>query len=140
MESMYDRLGDLLNKALETGEFPGNKEPSIGENEDQTDTAYKAAPENAGHTVSEQGRNNTRQVVSSNKIKRDIPQKVINAFGILGLNTDVTIVNCKKAYRKKLKRYHPDNNSINPIVQKVAAKKTDELITAYQIACAWLEK
>lgn len=68
---------------------------------------------------------------------KPVPPEVIAAFKLLGVDPLSSPEECLKAYRSKLKRYHPDNNSDNPIVQKVAAQKTRELIKTYKIIRQW---
>ncbi len=68
---------------------------------------------------------------------KSVPPDVKEAFKLLGVDSLSSPEECLKAYRTKLKRYHPDNNSDNPIVQKVAAQKTRELIKIYKIIRQW---
>jgi len=133
MDSMYDRLGDLLNEALSSGGIPKKETEKDGE-------TLKKQP--GGRTV--QG--NKQRVVRGNgsgesqTVLPPVPSDIAGALFFLGIGPDATPDECRTAYRKKLKRYHPDNNSVNPVVQKVASAKTEELVTAYRLASAWLGK
>lgn len=117
-ESMFDKLGDLLSEALDSGKIP-QKDASLnsdsGESE-KTDSSKKAE----------------RIPIP--------PYDVADALKTLGLTADLTYKEAHDAYRKKVKQFHPDKNSNNPVVQKVAKEKTESFISAWKIAEPWYKK
>ena len=38
-----------------------------------------------------------------------------------------------RAYKKKLMYFHPDRYASNPVLEKVATKKTEQIIEAYKL-------
>lgn len=57
------------------------------------------------------------------------------AYALLGVDAGAGEKEVKAAYRAKLKMFHPDENSSNPVVQKVAKQKTIEVMEAYRLLC-----
>lgn len=56
------------------------------------------------------------------------------AYSILGLKSNSTIEEIKLIYKKRLKEYHPDLvANLGEDLQKLAKKKTQEIISAYQL-------
>jgi len=121
MSSMYDRLGDLLNEALENGSIPQSA---------TADSDTSSSPD-TGSTGTAQPEDSPPPAV---------PADTAAAFKFLGLPVTASLDECRKAYKTKLKRYHPDNNSDNPVVQKVASRKTDELVQAFSTVSAWIKE
>ena len=108
MDSMFDRLGELLHDALESGQIPQQKKRNCGTQVPQ-------------------------------KIK-EMPQNVRDAFDILGMEYSAAYIECRIQYHERLKMFHPDGNSSNSTVQKVASAKTTELIAAWKTISTWFEK
>lgn len=54
-------------------------------------------------------------------------------FQILGLGEDATQQRVKEAYRDSVKAWHPDRFSHDPIFQKKAEKKLQEINHAYEV-------
>jgi DnaJ like chaperone protein len=54
------------------------------------------------------------------------------AFRILGVNSSATKDEVKKAYKEKLKYFHPDRYQENEILQKVATNKTRQIVSSYE--------
>ena len=115
--SSYDKLGDLLKDAIDNNEFPKSRQE-----EKKEQKKYEAEP--ATETVFE----------TEKKSEQTNPKllKFKNEFKILKLEpTDDTYI-IKEQYHKLLKKYHPDNVPKLPLVQKTAAKKTQEIVEAYK--------
>ncbi len=73
-----------------------------------------------------------RENVSSKA--RKIPnQQEKDALKILGLTGSENLDEAKKAYREKLKTFHPDRNKENPLLQKIAREKTAAILDAWKI-------
>lgn len=109
----YDKLGELLRKAIETNDFPKQSE--------HVDSAH---PE--------------PEISPYEKEKPEIPPdprfiKFSKEFEILKLKPTNDLNKIKEAYHRMLKKYHPDNVPKLNLVQKTAAKKTQEVIEAYRL-------
>jgi DnaJ-domain-containing protein 1 len=73
----------------------------------------------------------SRKGDKKNKISDVNIQKSIHLYKIFNLNYGCTIEELKDSYRKLLKKYHPDNFEGFPETQKMAERKTQELISAF---------
>ena len=60
-----------------------------------------------------------------------LPDRIKKACETLGVKAGADENEIRSAYRKKLKLFHPDSNSENETVQRVAHKKTEEIVEAY---------
>ncbi|MBQ2081594.1 MAG: DnaJ domain-containing protein, partial [Treponema sp.] len=58
---------------------------------------------------------------------------------LLGIETSATPDDVKKAYKEKIKYYHPDKYNDNPVLQKVATDKTRQVVESYKLLCDFLE-
>ncbi|MEE1213297.1 MAG: DnaJ domain-containing protein [Treponema sp.] len=105
----YDRLGEMLSDALENGfeRYKKRPEKATGPKKNQDD-----------EIPSEE---NTVQHFSDTK-----------ALKVLGLTEEAEEKDVKEAYRKLLKKYHPDNIPDLPFMQDTAARKTREIVDAYR--------
>lgn len=102
---MFDKLGDLLSDALDSGIIFKQEE--------------KQAPKE--------------------QIKPVYPPEIIAAFKKCGISEDLNYPAAKQAYREKLKYYHPDGKNDNPVLQKVAKEKTENLIENWKIIEKYFE-
>ena len=66
-----------------------------------------------------------------------LPDRIKKAYDALGVKAGADESEIRSAYRKKLKRFHPDSNSENETVQRVAHKKTEEIVEAYKAILAY---
>ena len=57
------------------------------------------------------------------------------AYGILGLTSDATLADVKKAYRKLARQHHPDRNNADP----VAIDRFRRITEAYEYLSAHLK-
>lgn len=69
-----------------------------------------------------------------------LPQKVLAAYTALGLKAGADEKEIKAAWREKIKTFHPDSNSKNDTVQKVAKQKTLEVMAAYEVLLSFFGK
>ena len=60
-----------------------------------------------------------------------LPDHIKKACEMLGVKAGADESEIRSAYRKKLKLFHPDSNAENETVQRVAHKKTEEIVEAY---------
>ena len=66
-----------------------------------------------------------------------LPDHIKKACETLGVKAGADESEIRSAYRKKLKRFHPDSNAENETVQRVAHKKTEEIVEAYKAILAY---
>ena len=66
-----------------------------------------------------------------------LPDHIKKAYEALGVKAGADESEIRSAYRKKLKRFHPDSNTENETVQRVAHKKTEEIVEAYKAILAY---
>ena len=123
-DSMYDRLGDMLSDALESGDFFSS--PHVEANETDA-TGETDAPAETESSVEEK----PRQKPFSAAEKK--------AASVLGLGEAASLEEVKKAYREKLKYFHPDRHGDNPVLQKVAREKTRQVIEAWETLRAFFD-
>lgn len=140
MSDYFEKLGNLLNEALEKGEIPvsNNKDESV-KTESETNTASNE------NTQQEQQKTFTfktnffkrkRTVATAQIIKNNdynyIPQlspELQSAFNLLGLNYPCTWKEVNKKYHSLLKQTHPDTKKSE---QQITTQIND-LQNAYQL-------
>ena len=66
-----------------------------------------------------------------------LPDHIKKACETLGVKAGADESEIRSAYRKKLKLFHPDSNAENETVQRVAHKKTEEIVEAYKAIRAY---
>ena len=150
MPDMYDKLGEMLNEALESGEIPqsqiNNDQNELPENE-----------EDSGHfdfKEAEKSTKNTRKTVKSEKKQQiptgevikmhkytynmQLPPQIQTALTTLDIAYPFTQKDITTAYHNKLKEAHPDTqNTIqtSKTVQNNRQYTVDEIKNVYQILC-----
>ncbi|WP_407400907.1 J domain-containing protein [Treponema sp.] len=148
METMYDRLGDLLSETLEAGHVKFVK-PKISDNQSQKkepsvkEPEVDAQKEKLGQTRTEnrgQKKNSTeyeKSYASGQKatgtIIKYVSPELERAYRLLGIPMGSSKDDVKKAYKEKLQYYHPDKHIGNPILEKVATDKTRQVVDAYNL-------
>ena len=68
---------------------------------------------------------------------RPVPAELRGDFAELGLTPEATPGECKEAYKKFLKVYHPDRHAGNPDDMKKATEKTAQVNAAYDRLERW---
>ncbi len=102
MTSPYDKLGDLLNEALEKGEL-------------------NSSPQNKNNEYKKNKEKNCQFIYKS-----------IQPYNIFNITPGICFSEIKKVYRNLLKKYHPDNVKNFPQMQKTATEKTTLIVQAYK--------
>jgi DnaJ-domain-containing protein 1 len=128
LDSQYDKLGEMLKDAIKSGKFPESEKDSKKQNQQkikQENLNQKTKKENSEKEFY------SRKGDKKNKISDVNIQKSIHLYKIFNLNYGCTIEELKDSYRKLLKKYHPDNFEGFPETQKMAERKTQELISAF---------
>ena len=166
-ETMYDRLGDLLSKTLETGfvktAAPGKKVKDGARKKNTEQKLRSAAEQNQTATRRENTANrrentSTRRENTANRrentathrenrqsfvyhsaVKKITPE-LARAYRLLGITFSATTEDVKKAYKEKIKYYHPDRHTVNAVMQKIATDKTRQVVEAFTIIMKFLEQ
>lgn len=172
-ETMYDRLGDLLSKTLETGFVKTaapdkkvkdgarkkNTEQKLRSSAEQNQTATRR--ENTAtrreNTTTRRENTSTRRENTANRrentathenrqsfvyhsaVKKITPE-LARAYRLLGITFSATTEDVKKAYKEKIKYYHPDRHTVNAVMQKIATDKTRQVVEAFTLIMKFLEQ
>lgn len=172
-ETMYDRLGDLLSKTLETG-FVKTAAPSKkvkdGARKKNTEQKLRSAAEQnqtathrentanrrentatrrentanrrentATHRENTATHENRQSFVYHSAVKKITPE-LARAYRLLGITFSATTEDVKKAYKEKIKYYHPDRHTVNAVMQKIATDKTRQVVEAFTLIMKFLEQ
>ena len=178
-ETMYDRLGDLLSKTLETGfvktAAPGKKVKDGARKKNTEQKLRSAAEQNKTATHRENTANrrentatrrentanrrentathrentathentstheNRQSFVYHSAVKKITPE-LARAYRLLGITFSATTEDVKKAYKEKIKYYHPDRHTVNAVMQKIATDKTRQVVEAFTLIMKFLEQ
>ena len=173
-ETMYDRLGDLLSKTLETGfvktAAPGKKVKDGARKKNTEQKLRSAAEQNQTATRRENTttrrentanrrentatrrentanrrentathRENRQSFVYHSAVKKITPE-LARAYRLLGITFSATTEDVKKAYKEKIKYYHPDRHTVNAVMQKIATDKTRQVVEAFTLIMKFLEQ
>ncbi|MBP5577842.1 MAG: J domain-containing protein [Treponema sp.] len=184
MQTMYDKLGELLSETLEAGEIkfvrverPQRNQPESTKDAESTESAKATkdaeadsgaygrenseektqeakADSSAGKTTSQQkgsGTQNRRRSTSSSGPKKKpvannsyfykkITPELERAYRLLDINFQSSLDDAKKAYKEKLKYYHPDRYAGNEVLTKVATDKTRQIVESFNMISEFLTK
>lgn len=121
-ESMYDKLGDLLNAALDSGFILGEKKRGFSPNNEEQ-----------SKILDEKSEKPKEESFQKENDVAPIPENVRKAFSKIQIPPESDFESAKKIYREKLKFYHPDRRNDNPVLQKVAKEKTEQLLSSWKI-------
>lgn len=154
METMYDRLGDLLNETLQAGHVKFVKPKQVKKCEEKKSVQEETSkPEETGKKedsvsckkrTSGPGKTYGPQKFERPKpqatgvIIKALPPEVERACRLLGVNSSASKEEVKKAYKEKLQYYHPDKHAGNPILEKIAGDKTRQVVEAYELISKYL--
>ena len=150
MPDMYDKLGELLNEALESGEIPQSKKTIDDQN-------FEEKLQNSGHLHFKNNEkkaqkkpktsetNKTKQFSTGEVIKlhkytynMQFSPEILKALSTLDIVYPFTQKDITTAYHKKLKENHPDiKNTIQNYqhVDNFRQLSIDEIRLSYQILC-----
>ena len=120
-ESMYDKLGELLSKALDSGVFfeQSSSAPLKNDSAQNPQIPPALSPQNSSFFL------------------KNPPLQVQKAAEFLGITKDMTFEEAKKQYRKKLVRFHPDKNASNQVMKKITEQKTGQILESWKILESW---
>ena len=130
-DSMYDKLGELLSEALESGNF-FYENPYSAQNTQQK--SYEK--EKIIDSVQEEKKN-----PHENKILlKNAGTEIQKAAEIIGITDEMSLEDAKKQFRKKLMRFHPDKNADNETMRKITKEKTEQINSNWKILEEWFSK
>lgn len=140
-DSMYDKLGELLSEAIESGNFFYEKEHSSLNIEQKS---YEEEREKKICIDSVQWKNKKKPYEKNplkNKILlKDAGTEIQKAAAIIGITDEMSLEDAKKQFRKKLIRFHPDKNADNEIMRKITKEKTEQILSNWKILEEWFSK
>lgn len=130
----------MLKDAIKSGSFPKNKSGNIQNYNKNAENLNgninkDSLKKNENNNISKEKHenlqnNNIKSNKKSNILLKNV-QKSIHLYKIFNLKHGCSQEELKKSYRNLLKKYHPDNFNGFPEMQKIAQRKTQELIRAY---------
>lgn len=124
MESLYDKLGELLNESIKRG-FIQKEKPNFPEKSEKKTENAKTKPKNDNFIP--------KNDFSAIKIKhKPSDEKLMHALKILCADENDSFEAIQKKYRNLLKKYHPDSIPDFPIMQKTAKTKTNQIIESFE--------
>ena len=154
MPDMYDKLGKMLNEALESGKIPTPRhceaEGRSNPHKNQNDQITEEKTQKSGHfsfneaDILEKEAIPTGEVIKLHKYTYNIqfsPQ-IQNALTTLDVVYPFTTKDITTAYHKKLKEIHPDTkNTIQTSkdVQNIRQYTVDEIKESYKILCNFFD-
>ena len=146
---IWDRLGSVIKSYFNDDEETVFANPSKGHasarhGDPDLDAAYdelndflngKEKREKAHGFESKGGKN----AAGEKQKARPVPANLHKDFEALGLNADAGAEECKEAYKKLLKKYHPDRHAQTPENLIKATQKTAEINAAYDRLEEWFK-
>ena len=153
MPDMYDKLGEMLNEALESGKIPQDnkhesEEESVVEPVETTDSSFdfikntQKSTENNKKSAKNDSKTafTTGEVIKLHKYTYNMqfPPHIQKALSTLDIVYPFKQEDIKKQYHKLLKENHPDiQNTIQTSqgVKNCRQKSIDDITQAYKILC-----
>ena len=152
MPDMYDKLGEMLNEVLETGEIPHNEQENINDQDTESEKAadsghfsfknYEKPVENDKKSakIARKKVIPTGEVIKLHKYTYNMqfPPHIQKALGTLDIAYPFRQKDISKQYHKLLKQNHPDTqNTIHSShnVQNNRQITIDEIVESYKILC-----
>lgn len=149
-DSMYDKLGDLLNEALESGELPKkenilfdsddiliNKGCENSDSNQEDSTLFKFNQQFNNHYKIKNEKIQTGTIFKREDLPKSYPPNIVKDLLFFGLNPSylINLKHIKARYRELLKLNHPDKiNNTN------SEKNTQLIIEAYNRLSEYFSK
>ena len=148
---IWDRLGNVLKSYINDGveRIAGEDRPKWGHRDDDFNSAYDELEDflkgeksdgktgEYGKGFNERERSNNRETFNGG---RPVPPEIKRDFAELGLPAGASEEECKEAYKKLLKMYHPDRHGTDPENLKKATEKSARINAAYDRLTTWFKK
>ena len=120
---------ESVSSARNATPFTKNATSSTKGATSSTNRATSFGKETASSTRSSTSTSSTRKRV----IYKHITPEISKAFRLLDITPSANLEDLKKAYKEKIKYYHPDKFQNNPVMEKVATDKTRQVVEAYAL-------
>lgn len=123
MSDYFEKLGNLLNDVLETGELPSENTADTSTAEDVTNATFKNNTQDSKQSESFKTEKNRKRIFTFNRkktsnaqiirnnqytINQQLTAEIQSAFNLLGLIFPCTWKQVNKQYHFLLKEIHPD--------------------------------
>lgn len=114
-------------------------------------SAGKSSSQSSGYQQKEGGAQNRRRssgssgpkkkpVANNSYFYKKITPELERAYRLLDINFQSSLDDAKKAYKEKLKYYHPDRYAGNEVLTKVATDKTRQIVESFNMISEFLTK
>ena len=114
-------------------------------------SAGKSGSQSSGYQQKEGGTQNRRRssgssgpkkkpVANNSYFYKKITPELERAYRLLDINFQSSLDDAKKAYKEKLKYYHPDRYAGNEVLTKVATDKTRQIVESFNMISEFLTK
>ena len=135
-DSMYDKLGELLSEALESGNFFARSQEKHSDNKTEENKDIFDTKNVKDFLHSTKANKNTGAQQNQQSIKY-ASLKLQKACAFIGITEGMSYEEARRIFRKKLLRFHPDMNADNEVMRKITKQKTLELLTAWNLIEEW---
>ena len=81
-----------------------------------------------------------KPVANNSYFYKKITPELERAYRLLDINFQSSLDDAKKAYKEKLKYYHPDRYAGNEVLTKVATDKTRQIVESFNMISEFLTK
>ena len=153
MDQIFDRLGNLLKSWLSDDESVNRQNPShdrrTGDPDLDDSMAELDAFLNDDREAQEKLRlqkearmradEEARARAAGPQSRSGPPQKLLDAYKVLGLSYGCDFALIKSTYKRLLKEHHPDKHGASPEAQKKATATSARINDAYRVLEAWNE-
>lgn len=130
-DSMYDKLGELLSEALDSGNFFYENHYSAQNTQQKSYEKEKIID-----PVQEEKKNPHKNKI----LLKNAGTEIQKAAEIIGITDEMSLEDAKKQFRKKLMRFHPDKNADNETMRKITKEKTEQILSNWKILEEWFSK
>jgi DnaJ-domain-containing protein 1 len=152
MDQLFDKLGDAIKNLF--GEDQGRSASSGRTGDPDLDEAFaelndyldRGKTDSQARAEAERKHKETEERLSaasqgfSTRAPSGPPEALRTDYTLLGLSFGAPLAQAKSAYKKLLKRHHPDRNFGSPEEQKRATEFSAKLNDAYSRIELWWEK
>lgn len=136
MDNLFDRFGSVLKDYIDDTELQKQNrahKPKSADGKPETEQNKTQSKEKTQQQQQHHRRQSFRQHTA-------VPAYLFDDFKRLGLNIlndEISLENCKKAYKKLLHKYHPDKNALKVQSQYTASEMTKALNSSFKRIEQW---
>ena len=137
---IWDRLETVLKSYLSNDDDSTPGRSSRGKYADpDLDAAYEELDDFLKGGDGRKETNNGFDKTEAREKIKPVPEALKKDFLELGLSPDASAAECKAAYKKLLKMYHPDRHAVDPDNMKKATEKATRVNAAYERLVKWFQ-